>query len=71
MKEIIEVNGIKYIIHRKINENIFNGNMDFVKEWRDFLPKVDHVLKSQTHFLFVETIDDVEEIIEENKEVVE
>ena len=71
MKEIIEVNGVKYIIHRKINENIFNGNMDFVKEWRDFLPKVDHVLKSQTHFLFVETIDDVEEIIEENKEVVE
>lgn len=71
MKEIIEVNGIKYIIHRKINENLFNGNMDFVKEWRDFLPKVDHVLKSQTHFLFVETIDDVEEIIEENKEVVE
>lgn len=71
MKEVIKINDIYYIIHRKINEGYFSGNMDVAKEWRDYLPKVDHVLRNQTHFLFVETIKDAEEIEEENKEVVE
>ena len=47
------------------------GNMDIVKEWRDYLPKVDHVLRNQTHFLFVETIEDVEEIKDDIQGVVE
>lgn len=35
-------------------------NMDMVREGRDSLPKVDHVLKTDSHFLFVETIQDAE-----------
>jgi len=38
--------------------------MDNVKIWRDYLNGVDHVLRTESHFLFVETIKDVE-IIEE------
>jgi len=33
--------------------------MGFVKAWRDWLG-VDHVLKTQTHFLFVMNVDDIE-----------
>ena len=33
--------------------------MDFVKAWRDWLG-VDHVLRTQTAFLFVINVDDVE-----------
>jgi hypothetical protein len=39
--------------------------MELVKEYRDFLLNVDHVLRNETHFMFVETIKDAE-IIEEN-----
>ena len=38
--------------------------MEMVKECRDVLPNVDHVLNNGTHFMFVETIKDAE-IIEE------
>lgn len=71
MKEVIQINDICYIIHRKISEGYFMGNMDIVKEWRDYLPKVDHVLRNQTHFLFVETIEDVEEIKDDIQGMVE
>ena len=42
-------------------------NMDIVKECRDWL-KCDHVLKTTSHFLFVETIKDAE-IVENNVEI--
>ena len=35
-----------------------------------WLPKVDHVLRNETHFMFVETIQDAE-IIEETQNMVE
>jgi hypothetical protein len=62
-----------YIIHRKITISSFtnaNGtlNMELVKEGRDSLFNVDHVLKTDSHFLFVETIQDAE-IVEEELEV--
>ena len=36
--------------------------MDNVKVWRDGLNGVDHVLRTDSHFLFVETIKDAEAI---------
>jgi hypothetical protein len=64
-----------YIVHKKIAISSFTNsdgilNMDMVKEGRDSLFNVDHVLKTDRHFLFVETIQDAE-IIEENQDVVE
>ena len=62
-----------YIIHKQIKIDNFsdkNGvlNMEMVKECRDFLLNVDHVLRNETHFMFVETIQEAvimeEEIIE-------
>jgi hypothetical protein len=44
--------------------------LEGVKLWRDGLSFVDHVLRTDSHFLFVETIQDAE-IIEENQEMVE
>ena len=38
--------------------------MEWVKMWRDHIHNVDHVLKTDTHFLFTETIQDAE-IIDE------
>ena len=62
MKQWYTHNGNYYIIHYKISISSFtkNGilNMDMVREGRDSLPKVDHVLKTDSHFLFVETIQD-------------
>ena len=60
-----------YVIHKQIKINSFsdkNGvlNMELVKEYRDFLLNVDHVVRNETHFMFVETIKDAE-IIEENE----
>jgi len=62
-----------YIVHKKIAISSFtnaNGtlNMDMVKDGRDSLFNVDHVLKTDSHFLFVETIQDaeiIEEMVEE------
>jgi hypothetical protein len=42
--------------------------MDIVKEYRDHLFLVDHVLKTDSHFLFVETIQDAEIIEDINGE---
>jgi hypothetical protein len=44
-------------------------DMEYVKVFRDWL-KADHVLRTQTHFLFCETIQDVEweDVVEETLE---
>jgi hypothetical protein len=62
-----------YIIHRQIKIDDFTDkegkvNLDLVKEGRDSIFKVDHVLRNETHFLFAETIQDteiIEEMVEE------
>ena len=69
MKQFYRNGDEYYFVHRDIAISHFadkNGvlNMDNVKIWRDGLNGVDHVLRTESHFLFVETIKDVE-IIEE------
>ena len=62
-----------YIIHRRIRvadltDKDGRVNLDLVKEGRDSIFKVDHVLRNETHFLFAETIQDaeiIEEMVEE------
>lgn len=62
-KQLYKHNDKLYLINRKIPVDYFikegTIHMDFVKCWRDWL-KCDHVLKLQTHFLFVETVEDIE-----------
>ena len=69
MKHFYKHGDTYYFIHRDIRISHFtdnNGvlNMDNVKLWRDYLYNVDHVLKTDSHFLFVETIQEAE-VIEE------
>jgi len=69
MKQWYVHNGKVYVIHRKIKISDFTHkdgkiDLDLVKEGRDSIFKVDHVLRNETHFLFVETINEAE-IIEE------
>jgi hypothetical protein len=81
MKQFYKHNDKYYIIHRSIAISLFTDkdgivDLEGVKIWRDGLPKVDHVLRNETHFLFVETIQDAEiiedeKIIEDDQEVVE
>jgi len=64
-----------YIIHRDIPLHNFTNkegvvNLEMVKDCRDYFFRVDHVLRNETHFLFVETIQDAE-IIGETQSVVE
>lgn len=62
-----------YLIHRSVPISTFidkegNINMEWVKMWRDHIHNVNHVLKTDTHFLFTETIQDAEiidELVEE------
>jgi hypothetical protein len=75
MKQLYQHNDKFYIIHKKIAISSFthkNGKieLDMVKECMETLYKVDHVLRNETHFMFVETIQDAE-IIEETQGVVE
>ena len=75
MKQFYRHGDKVYIIHRAKPISSFtdkNGHvrLDIVKEYRDYLFLVDHVLKTDSHFLFVETIQDAE-IIEENQNMVE
>lgn len=42
--------------------------MEDVKLWRDYLHGVDHVLRTDSHFLFVETIQEAVEIVDEDIE---
>jgi hypothetical protein len=69
MKQLYFHNNTAYLIHRHIAISLFADksgviNFDDVKLWRDYLPNVDHVLRTETHFLFVETIQDAE-VVEE------
>ena len=64
-----------YIIHRDIPLHNFTNkegvvNLELVKMCKDYFFHVDHVLRNDTHFLFVETIQDAE-IIEETQNMVE
>jgi hypothetical protein len=73
MKRLYKHNDKWYIIHRDISIALFakeDGviNLEWVKDWRDYLPNVDHVLRTESHFLFVETIQDAEIIEEDVKE---
>ena len=69
MKQLYKHNDKYYTIHKKISISSFthkNGRieLDMVKECMESLYKVDHVLRNETHFMFVETIQEAE-IIEE------
>jgi len=71
MKQLYYHNNKGYLIHRHIPISLFidNGgviNMENVKIWRDYLPNVDHVLKTDRYFLFVETIQEAEIVDEES-----
>jgi predicted small integral membrane protein len=75
MKQFYKHNDKYYFVHRDISLSHFtnkNGiiDLELVKDCRDYFSFVDHVLRTDTHFLFVETIQDAE-IIEENQELVE
>jgi hypothetical protein len=64
MKQLYTHNGKAYLILRKVFIGKFEvdqhpENMEYVKMYRDWVG-ADHVLRDQTHFLFVETIQDVE-----------
>ena len=67
------VNDDAYVVKHeiKIDSFLIKGqnrlNMEWVKAWRDWL-MCDHVLKTQTHFIFCQRIEDAQ-IIEENVEV--
>ena len=66
-------NDTYYITHREIPIHNFVSksgvmDMEMVKLWRDYLIKVDHVLRTETSFLFVETIQDAYVLEEMEKE---
>ena len=67
MKQLYKHGDNFYVIHRIIPIHNFvkkDGeiNMDLLKQWRDYIPKVDHVMRDERYFLFGETIEDVEDI---------
>jgi hypothetical protein len=69
MKQLYKHNDKWYIVHRDIPISLFTNkdgiiNLEGVKDWRDYLPNVDHVLRTDSHFLFVETVQEAE-IVEE------
>ena len=61
------VNDDAYVVKREIKIDSFVGkgqhslNMEWVKAWRDWL-QCDHVLKTQTHFIFCQRIEDAKEV---------
>lgn len=73
--KLYEHNDRLFIIKREIPLHNFTRkgethlDMDYVKAWRDWLG-VDHVLRTQTAFLFVINVDDVEfeEVINNEEE---
>ena len=79
MKQLYKHNDTWYIIHRDIPISLFANkegiiNLEAVKEWRDYLSNVDHVLRTESHFLFAETIQEaeiIEEDVRENEIMVE
>jgi len=62
-KQLYYRNDKAYLAERKIPVHNFEKenkiNLDYVKAWRDWL-ECDHVLRDQTHFIFVKTIEDIE-----------
>lgn len=60
----MESNGIPYVINRSIGIHNFEKdgelNMELVKDCRDSLG-CDHVLRNQTHFIFVNKIEEINE----------
>lgn len=73
MKQLYYHNNTAYLVHRHIAISIFTDkkgilNMEDVKLWRDYLHGVDHVLRTDSHFLFVETIQEAVEIVDEDIE---
>ena len=63
LKQLYYHNDKAYLINRRIPTHNFEKNkqinLEFVKAWMEYLG-CDHVLRDQTHFIFVETIEDVE-----------
>ena len=74
MKQLYIHGGKAYIVLRRTLSEKFHlkgstePDMEYVKTYRDWVGS-DHVLRDQTHFLFCETIQDVE--FEEIKEELE
>ncbi len=70
MKQLYKHNDKYYIVHKKISISSFAHKegkieLDMVKECMESLYKVDHVLRNETHFMFVETVQEAEIIEEE------
>jgi hypothetical protein len=62
MKQLMKHGDNAYLLIRQLPIEKFGKeepNMEHVKVFRDWV-KADHVLRTQTHFLFCETITDVE-----------
>jgi hypothetical protein len=65
MKQMYLHGGKAYIILRRVLESRFSyklgnePNMEHIQMYRDWVG-ADHVLRDQTHFLFCETIQDIE-----------
>lgn len=65
MKQLYIHGGKAYIILRRIWEGHFSKKLDtppemeYIKMYRDWVG-ADHVLRDQTHYLFCETIPDIE-----------
>jgi len=68
MHYIKYVNDKGYVVKREIPVHRFNIkgsnrlNMELCQAYRDYLD-CDHVLRTQTHFLFCETIKDAEIVV--------
>ena len=62
------VNNQAYVVKQEVNVNAFSIkgknelNMNLVQAYRDW-KGCDHVLRTQTHFLFCETIKDAELVV--------
>lgn len=72
MKNLQLINGNYYIVHRVIPIHMFKTkdgvvHTDWMKIWKDHLIGVDHVMKTETHVIFAETVQDAQ-IIEETAE---
>ena len=75
MKELFINNGNAYVVLRKIpHYNVMNKQGSIISDefngWKEYLG-ADHVLKTSTHFLYCETIQDAEweDIIEDTQEL--
>lgn len=69
MKNLQLINGKYYIIHRAVPIHMFKSKdgviqNEWMRIWKEMMLLVDHVMKTETHVLFAETIQEAE-IIEE------